>query len=148
MVMMEIRKAKKGDLKKIAEIFKKEYAKQPYNEKWSDDTSFNSVKQYYEDSEIFVAEVNKTIIGFIIFSEFTWDEGKMGSLSEVVVNSEEQGKGVGKALINFMEEWFKKRGIKKIRLMAVAKSKALKIYEKIDYERIKKYIIMEKNLRK
>ncbi len=131
---MKIKKATIKDLKSIINLFKKEYAKKPYNEKWTDKTASEKIKEYYREANIFVAILNKEVKGFIIFSKFLWFDGQRGMIDEVVVDFKEQGKGIGKGLMKHAENFLKKHGIKKIALMSVNTSKAFKIYKKIGYK--------------
>jgi len=143
---MKIKKAKKQDLKKIAEIFKKEYAKKPYNERWNEKESLLKIKEYFKNNKIFVAVIDNEIKGFIIFSEFFWDKGKEGFIDEIVIDSKEQSKGIGGTLIKFVENYFKKKGIKKVSLMSVTKSKAFKFYKKKGYKEID-FVCLKKKLK-
>ena len=83
---MEIRKATIKDLKEIEKIFKREYSKFPYNEKWTKKTSLLKIKEYFRDNVIFVLEYEKKIIGFIIGHIEIWDKGDKGFIDEVVVH--------------------------------------------------------------
>lgn len=130
---MKIRKANQSDVKKIARIFKKEYSKSPYNEKWSYKIAIKRIKKDLESEEIFVLEVNKKIAGFITLNSYLWHTGLRGFIHEIVISSEFQGRGYGKNLLNFAERHFKKKGAKEIQLISSPKSKAFKIYKKLNY---------------
>jgi ribosomal protein S18 acetylase RimI-like enzyme len=70
------------------------------NESWDKE---NKLK---DNSEVFVAEDNGRVIGFIIFNQEVSDD----NIDNIVVEKQEQGKGVGKALVKYVEELAKSRG--------------------------------------
>ncbi len=144
---MKIRKAKKKDLKIVDEIFRREYSKFPYNEKWGARISFAKIKNYFNNNFFFVLEENKEIIGFAIGHIVLWDRGKVGYIDEVVVLEKFQGKGYGKLLMNHLEKQFRLKGIVHIDLMANPKAKAFKIYKKRGYNQLKDFIYMVKKLK-
>lgn len=143
---MKIRKATTKDLKKVAEIFKAEFEKKPYNEKWSTKVALQKIKEYHKSGYIFVLEIKKQIIGFIIAYDFIWHDGKRAFIDEIVVSSEYQGKGFGKKLMRYAEDFFKKKKVKNVELMAVKNSKASKIYSKLGYKE-EKFVLMVKPIK-
>ena len=56
--------------------------------------------------EVFVAECNGYVIGFIVFNMDDSDD----NIDNVVVAKKEQGKGVGRALVEYVEELARSRG--------------------------------------
>jgi len=144
---MEIRKATIKDLKEIEKIFKREYSKFPYNEKWTKKTSLLKIKEYFRDNVIFVLEYEKKIIGFIIGHIEIWDKGDEGFIDEVVVLSKFQKKGYGKILLNYLINCFKKKNCYSLGLMCNPESKAFKIYKKMGFNKPKNLIFMTKKLK-
>jgi GNAT superfamily N-acetyltransferase len=61
--------------------------------------------------EVFVAECEGKVVGFIVYNMVSSDD----NIDNVVVAKEEQGKGVGKALVEYVEALAKSRGINVIR---------------------------------
>ncbi len=131
---MKIRKAKNEDIKAIAAIFRKEFGRKPYYEKWTEKTSLNKIKEYFKDYYTFVLEIEGMVVGFVIGSTFLWYDGRRGMVDEIVVSSEHQNKGLGGRLINHIEEVFRKKGIKKTTLLSCKRSKAFQIYKKKGYK--------------
>jgi aminoglycoside 6'-N-acetyltransferase I len=142
----KIRKAKKEDLKRVTEIFSKEYAIPPYKENWTHERAYEKILDFFKRGEIFVKLLDKKIIGFIVVHEIIWDWGDQGFIDEVAVSHDYQGKGYGKSLFQYVEKYFKKKGVKKIALMSNTRSEAYKKYKKWDYRGVD-YIWMEKELR-
>jgi len=144
---MKIRKARKEDLKKIDEIFREEYSKFPYNEKWTKEKSLTKLKEYLKYNLIFVIENSKGILGFLIGHIDIWDKGNEGFIDEVVVSRKFQGKGYGKLLMNFIIKYFDRKNCKNLRLMSNPKSIAFKIYKKMGFNKSKNLIYMTKKLK-
>lgn len=142
---IKIRKAINKDLKKISEIFRTEYRKPPYNEKWSEKDSLKKIKEYLKKNYIFVLEIRKEIVGFIIGSTFLWYDGQRGFIDEIVISLNFQGKGLGKKLMNHIEKFFKKKEIKRISLASSKKAKAFKIYKKLGFK--EQFVTMAKKLK-
>ena len=144
--MTLIRKAKANDLKKVSVIFRTEFGKSPYHERWSEKRAIKKIREYYKDNLIFVMEVEKEVVGFIIGSLNTWDDGIRGIIDEVVVSSKFQGKGYGTKLIKHFENFLKKKGVKKLSLFSFTKSKAFKLYKKLGFKK-EDFVSMIKKLK-
>jgi len=61
---------------------------------------------FRDGSEVFVAEREEKVVGFIVFNMRCSDD----NIDNVVVAKEEQGKGIGKALVEYVERLAKSRG--------------------------------------
>lgn len=126
-----IRKAKENDLKEISLIFKVEYAKEPYDEKWTDTSALKKIKDYFKEEIVYVAEVDNKIIGFIIISTYFWYDGNRGFIEEIVVTEKEQGKGIGAELMRTAEKHFRGKNVRQYSLFTSKKAKALMFYKKL-----------------
>jgi ribosomal protein S18 acetylase RimI-like enzyme len=144
---MKIRKAHKEDLKKIDEIFREEYSKFPYNEKWPKKKSLAKLREYLKYNSIFVIENSKEIIGFIIGHIKIWDKGDEGFIDEIAVSKKFQGKGYGRLLMNFIINYFDRKNCKSLGLMNNPKSIAFKIYKRRGFNKSENLIYMTKKLK-
>lgn len=143
---MKIRKARKEDIKKIAEIFKEEYSKPPYNGKWDKKNSIKAINEHFKKYEIYIGESNKQIVGFIVIEKFTSFGEEVCFIDEIVISSGFQRKGFGKTLMKFIEKYCKKNKIKKVKLSTNKKAHAFRFYKKIGFKEIES-ISMEKKIR-
>lgn len=144
---MTIRKAQKKDLKKIYKIFKLEYSKKPYNEKWPKVILEAKLKEYFKHGFMFILEIEKRIIGFIIGHITLWNRGKVGYIDEVVVLEKFQGRGHGKKLMVHLNNHFRKKGVKNLDLITNPKAKAYQIYKKMGFRKQKDFVYMTKKLK-
>ncbi len=88
-------------------------------------------------SQIFVAEDHEgKFLGYIQLGEFvdSLTKVKQGFVNSVAVTKEAEGKGIGQGLMDFAENWARKRGYISIVLYMFAENdKARKLYEKMNY---------------
>jgi len=145
---MRIRRATKKDFKRIAELFRKEYSKPPYNEKWNSNSSLKKIKTYFNSKKIIlVVEGDKEVVGFLIGNIYLSNRGKRGFIDQLVVGYKYQGKGFGGKLMDYFESYLKSKGIRRVGLDSLTKSKAFKFYKKKGYKVEEKYVSMTKELK-
>jgi GNAT superfamily N-acetyltransferase len=85
--------------------------------------------------EVFVAECNDKIIGFIVLNMDVSDD----NIDNVVVAKKEQGKGVGRALVEYVEELARSRGFSVLKTDTTENAlgipwKAYGFWKKMGYE--------------
>ena len=56
--------------------------------------------------EVFIGEAKSRLVGYIMFKT----EGNFGYIDDIVVDKQEQGKGIGKALVGYVEDLAKSKG--------------------------------------
>lgn len=89
-----------------------------------------------ENDDFFVAE-DETILGFLHVTKntdfFTGEE--QGYISSVVVTKNGEGKGIGKKLMQYAEEWAKSKGYKQLVLNVFSNNeRAVNFYSYLDYK--------------
>ncbi len=142
---MKIRKAKKEDFREIAEILIKESSKKPYNEKYTFEIALKEINGLAKD-ELYVAVNKKEIICLITYN-ITPDNKKKAYLGELWLKPSYQKKGIGKALVKFIEDKYKKKGIKTMRVLVKRNAGAFNFYKKIKYTEYKELVFMDKKLK-
>lgn len=117
MLSLKIRPATVNDIPSIVEIrlgalTEKEISgfsvvgNNPYSSIKSLLSIWNSQNLLNDGSEVFVAELEGRVIGFIVYNMKNVDD----NIDNIVVAKEEQGKGVGRALVEYLEKLAKSRG--------------------------------------
>ena len=95
-----------------------------------------------QDGKVYLFVENDTVIGLIIgiveekdeIDVLTNDCAKTGSVLELVVKNNVRGNGIGKTLLEKMEEYFKSINCKRINIEVFGPNKkGLNFYEKNDY---------------
>ena len=143
---MKIRKATKKDLKQILNVYQKEYSRKPYSERWDSKLLARKLKMHLRWNQVYVAIIEKKIVGFIIFNYYEWHDGWRIYIEDIAVSKEFQGKGARKALLKKVEEEAKRKRVVVIVLDVKTKSKAYKLYKKIGYKKVP-YDKMEKKIK-
>ena len=141
---MKIRKAKKEDLKEVAEVFRGESSKEPYNTKFSPASALKDVSECFK-YDLYVVIDEKKIIGFMA-SHIISSDKKKAYIDELWIRYDYQGKSVGKMLVKFIEEMYKKNGLSGIRLTTKKKNKVYGFYKKLKYKESAEIVYMEKKL--
>ena len=142
---MKIRKAKKKDFKEIAKILKEESSKKPYNEKYTLKKSLEEIKKLAKE-ELYVSVIDNKIIGFIA-SNIQKDDKEKAYIRELWLMHNYQKKGIGKKMVKFIEEKYKKKKVKKLRLVSKTTAGAFKFYKKLEYQKLDELVFMEKRLK-
>ena len=128
---MNIRKANLEDLEQVF-ILLKEFA-----------TSFSPEKKLFENSLssllrddsaiIYVSEIEGKIVGYCLaFDHYAFfANGLVSWIEEIMVQKSQRKKGIGKALIENVENWARKR---KSKLISLATRRASSFYKAVGYE--------------
>jgi aminoglycoside 6'-N-acetyltransferase I len=144
---MKIRKATKKDIPEMGNLIKKEFAKSPYKEKWSKTSLNKTLKDFFNSGYAILATDSKNIIGLIILKEQEYCDGKWMVIEELVVDGKFQGRGIGRKLIEEIENISKKGKFSQIYLSTHKGSKAFQFYKRLGYKESKKTVFMRKILK-
>ena len=142
---MEIRKALKKDIQEIAEIFHIEAAKKPYLQKRTLLESIKAIDSHFKKANIYVSIIENKIIGFIIV-RLRYNR-KDAYIDEFWLKSKYQRKGIGKSIMNFIENEYKKEGVGSVTLIAGKKpGAAFDFYKKLKFKVVDNLALMKKTL--
>jgi len=121
----------------IVPLWKK--LKRPYSFKKIEDY----IKENFNKEKFFVIDNGKIIAcGSIAFDKFS--SIKKAFIGMLLVARKEQGKGYGKGMVDFLENYARKRGVKELNLDVLIKNPAVKFYKHLGYKDYK--LIMNKKL--
>ena len=146
MTEVKIRKATEKDIKTCAEIFRTESAKPPYNKKRTAKKALDGIKDDFKSNDFYVAIVENKIIGFTMVKI---DSGIKEQLwiNELWILKEYQGQGIGKKIMEGVENLYKKKGIKILKLVAdTRKNGAYGFYDRLKYKVDTSMVFMEKKI--
>ena len=129
---IQIIKVKENNLKACSRIMAEEYNKPPYNETWEEETAVQRLAELMERSPetCFIIQRDSNLIGFIFCSIETTFIGKSFYVNEFAISSENQGKGIGTKVINWIEMYAKKNNIVNVAMDAYIYSPAYTFYKK------------------
>lgn len=132
---MEYRIANQNDVEALAAAMKRAYSEAPWNEVWSKEKSERRVKSVmgnFESLSIAAVHEGEIIGGALGFVDPYADEDFF-FVSELFVVPEWKKKGVGKAIMHFLEEQLKARGISVIQLVSINEN--VSFYQKTGMEK-------------
>ena len=127
--MLEIRPMKHSDL---TEVLKLEKALFPIDA-WSEELFLAELAEVSISRDVSVAVLDSQIVGYASFRYV----GKQGDVNTVAVASDQQGKGIGTALMDWLETQAALRNVKEIFLDVRSDNEpAINMYTARGYERI------------
>jgi N-acetylglutamate synthase-like GNAT family acetyltransferase len=86
-----------------------------------------------QDSRTFVARSGGEVKGFLIATLADYGFSMSGHLEELAVAEEEQGAGIGRALVSACEAWLKGEGVETVFVSALDTAEGF--YQRVGYER-------------
>jgi L-amino acid N-acyltransferase YncA len=143
---MKIRKARKNEFKKIAELYKEGFSEKPFNEKWALKEAIEKIKIFSKYCDVWIL-IEKQIIGFIIINPNFWKMGELIFGEEAVIKKEYQHKGYGTKLFEHIFRHYKNKGYKKYHGIVHKKSNSWKFHKKLGCKKNNYDFLMEKNLK-
>jgi ribosomal-protein-alanine N-acetyltransferase len=127
--MLEIRPMTHSDLARVLEI---EVDLFPVDA-WSEDLFLGELAEVSISRDVSVATLDSEIVGYASFRYV----GKQGDVNTVAVASDQQGKGIGTALMDWLESQATLRNVREIFLEVRSDNEtAIKMYDARGYERI------------
>ena len=127
--MLEIRPMTHSDLARVLEI---EVDLFPVDA-WSEDLFLGELAEVSISRDVSVAILDSEIVGYASFRYV----GKQGDVNTVAVASNQQGEGIGTALMNWLESQAALRNVREIFLEVRSDNEAaIKMYDTRGYERI------------
>jgi len=145
---VKLRPVEKKDLPLVSKMFKSEFGKPPYNDRW-DLGELEGIleKQAERNSGLcFIIMLGEEPAGFILGLEnHWWHTGKELFIEEMVIGEKFQGKGIGSKVLALVEKEIKPRGFESVSLIAYKKSKAMGFYTKHKFSE-RGFVYLKKDL--
>lgn len=118
---MEIRIADHNDIAELAEVMGQAYSEEPWNEVWSSEKAVRRIESilYGFESLGLVATEDGKIIGAVLGFVDPYADHDMFFVSELFVTPKWKRKGVGRELINALEQQLKLKGINTLELISI-----------------------------
>lgn len=154
---MIIRKAKLKDAEQIAKLYLQFWEvhkkinplhKLDYTINYKNCLKDSKNLMHYKDYLLYIAEENKEILGFILFTIKKNPEGfmvrKYGFLEEAAVDKKHRGKGIAKQLLNFALNYFKNKKLKYVSCsVEIDNDIAFKVWQKCGFKQLSRELILE-----
>lgn len=137
-----IENLKKEDLKQISYLASKELDMMPWVE---NEIGPESLFDFIDSGYSYVAKRENVILGFILAYKCpTYGGNYYMYIDTFVVNSDVQGKGIGKMLLQKLRENMLKNRIFRVKLMTKKEIPAYKIYKHLGFEEVENYVHMQR----
>jgi predicted N-acetyltransferase YhbS len=145
--MVEIKKANRGDFKKIAEIYSSSFSEEPYLEPWTNKKALKKIKLLSKYCEIWKALDKKEIVGFIAINPNQFYPGRVAFGEEMAVKENFRNKGIGSDILKEIFKIYSDRGFEIFNGISNKKSKAFKLYKRLEILESKDNILIERKLK-
>lgn len=138
---LKLSKFKDENSKEVVDLFHKTFSDSEGNNegKIISDLTYNFItKTNRSNLHIFIASVDKKIIGAIIFSRIKFEKDSINAflLAPVAVHTNYQGKGIGQELIDYGHNYLKKNDVELVFTYG-----DINFYSKIGYKLISEQIV-------
>ncbi len=143
----KLKKTKKEEIGLLAEIFRTEFSKPPYNEKWSQKKAIEKIKILKNLYDCYTIFYDNKIGGLVAVNPKFMCPGFVAFGEDIVIKKEFQGKSISTLVFNQIFKIYKRKGFKYFMGIAHKKSKALKIYKKKGFSINKDFVLIEKKLK-
>lgn len=137
-----------ADLALCAQLYANTFSQKPWNESWTVDTAHRRLKHMYMSPGVVgVCIYNEgDLIGFVLGNKEPFLVRDLFYLREMCVIKDEQGTGVGTALMESLMTSLEQEGVGSIYLSTSPASKAHTFYQKLGFKPAEDMAFMVKRL--
>jgi len=145
---MTIRPITGQDIRSCASIFMAAYNRMPWNYRWDADKAVAYLYEYFLAPGFIgiIANDGEHVVGAMFGHRKTWWTGNQLFIDELFVDPALQGKGYGKELIAWSEEYCKKNKLEMITLMTNKLMPAYEFYYSNNFVKVEQYVFLFKQI--
>lgn len=136
-------------IEKMADLFKKAFAGEPWNDDWSDRVQLleyvKEISGGYNALNYGIVRDGK-LVAMTLGMVRHWWEGTNYNIEELCVDPDFQGQGIGSRLLKLVEEEIKQKGFHGIFLQTDSDKPAFKFYTKNGFNNLEKHVSLYKGV--
>ncbi|BAK16617.1 histone acetyltransferase HPA2 [Solibacillus silvestris StLB046] len=146
---MELKRMKESDLATCTETFIKVFNAEPWNDNWNDESAHHYLSDYYNTPNFLgvIAIENDVLLGFIMGVQRKWYSGDEYFIHEMCVDQTLQNKGIGKAMLNYLEIQLKEKSVESMTLLTNRNIPAEHFYKNNGFDEIERLVFLYKEIK-
>lgn len=140
---------KESDLATCTETFIKVFNAEPWNDNWNDESAHHYLSDYYNTPNFLgvIAIENDVLLGFIMGVQRKWYSGDEYFIHEMCVDQTLQNKGIGKAMLNYLEIQLKEKSVESMTLLTNRNIPAEHFYKNNGFDEIERLVFLYKEIK-
>lgn len=136
------------DFTKCVELFINVFNQEPWNDNWTTEYAGQYLKDFMDTPGFrgIVYEDDSIVKGFIFGTRKKWWSGDEFLINELCVEIDEQRRGIGTEMLNYLENILKDEKIERITLLTDKGIPAEEFYKKKGFIEIERLLFMSKEI--
>ena len=145
---MEINYVEESDLLRCTDVFIEVFNREPWNDEWEPEKAKQYLLDFYHTPGFLglVAQEGEAVIGFLFGVKRVWWSGDEFFIHEMCVKSNQQNKGIGKALMDRLLEELEARSITHLSLLTDRGIPAEAFYKKNGFTEVERLVFLSRGV--
>ncbi|MBL7059039.1 GNAT family N-acetyltransferase [Candidatus Pacearchaeota archaeon] len=143
----ELKKAKRRNFKKIAELYSKGFSEPPYDEAWTLKKALFKIKLFSKYCDLWEISYDKEFAGFLIINPNYWLPGKTIFGEEMVIKKEYRKKGLATKTFKELFSYYGEKGFEEYLGIVNNKSKSWGLHKKLGSQETNQNKLIKINLK-
>ncbi|GGP08105.1 GNAT family N-acetyltransferase [Oceanobacillus neutriphilus] len=145
---MQFRIVEEEDLIICSKLFLTVFNEEPWNDEWTLETAQQYLSNFYQTPGFLgvSAVENNEIVGFIFGVRRVWWSGDEFFINEMCVDTNQQNKGVGKSLMDYLKKVIGSNGVATISLLTDRGIPAEEFYKRNGFKEIERLVFLSSDV--
>ncbi|MEK4300492.1 GNAT family N-acetyltransferase [Oceanobacillus sp. FSL W8-0428] len=145
---MQFKTVEECDLLTCSKLFLNVFNEEPWNDKWTLEKAQQYLSDFYQTPGFLgvSAVENNEIVGFIFGVRRVWWSGDEFFINEMCVNTNQQNKGIGKALMDYLKEIIGSNEVATISLLTDRGIPAEEFYKRNGFKEIERLVFLSSDV--
>lgn len=145
---MQFKTVEEGDLIICSKLFLTVFNEEPWNDEWTLEKAQQYLSDFYRTPGFLgvTAVENNEIVGFIFGARRVWWSGDEFFINEMCVDTNQQNKGIGKALMDYLKKIIDSNGVATISLLTDRGIPAEEFYKRNGFKEIERLVFLSRDV--